>query len=508
MTPHRKGVLTLSDRFLYRSFEIFPGALTWGTLAAMIPASIVAPIATSFFIIAFDLYWLLKSVFFAWHLRASYKKMQENLKVDWMARVRELPEWHTLYQLVIFPSYREPYETLKESFAALLRSSWPKEQMIVVLAIEERGGEEDRTIAERIAREYGAYFFRFFITVHPDGMPDEIPGKGSNETWAACEAKKIIDELEIPYERVVVSAMDSDTQVYPDYFAILAYRYLTEPDPLHASYQPVPLYHNNIWESPFFSRIISFSGTFWQMMQQVRPEQLVTFSSHSMPFKTLVEMGYWDTDVVSEDSHIFWQALLFYDGNWRTVPLYYPVSMDANLGSTFWETAKNVYRQQRRWAWGSENIAYLLFGSFKNPRMPLAKKIAFNFQQIEGFWTWATNSVIIFSLGWLPPLLCGNEFSGSVLAHNLPRVTQIIMTLAMIGLLSSAVVSLLILPPRHPHAPRVPLAWMFLQWLTIPLVTVVLGSIPAIEAQTRLALGNRLGFWPTPKHKREVKSKN
>ena len=378
----------------------------------------------------------------------------------------------------------------------------------MVLAIEERGGEEDRTIPERIARDSGAYFFRFFITVHPDGMPDEIPGKGSNETWAACEAKKIIDELEIPYERVVVSALDSDTQVYPDYFAILAYRYLTEPDPLHASYQPVPLYHNNIWESPFFSRIISFSGTFWQMMQQVRPEQLVTFSSHSMPFKTLVEMGYWDTDVVSEDSHIFWQALLFYDGNWRTVPLYYPVSMDANLGSTFWETAKNVYRQQRRWAWGSENIAYLLFGSFKNPRMPLAKKIAFNFQQIEGFWTWATNSVIIFSLGWLPPLLGGNEFSGSVLAHNLPRVTQIIMTLAMIGLLSSAVVSLLILPPRHPHAPRVPLAWMFLQWLTIPLVTVVLGSIPAIEAQTRLALGNRLGFWPTPKHKREVKSKN
>ncbi len=501
---------TMNDGRFYRIriLEMIPGLLAWTTLIGMVLASWQAPIAASFFIIAFDLYWLLKTVFFSVHISNSYRKMRENLKIDWMEELRKLSifndqfsrtRWEDLYHLIILPAYREPYEVLRASLEAIKNSSWPKEQMIVVLGMEERGGEEDREAAERIEKEYAGLFLKFLVTVHPASIPGEIPGKGSNTAWAGKETKKAIDELGIPYERVMVSSLDSDTQVYPDYFAIVAYRYLTEDDPLHASYQPIPVYHNNIWDAPALSRVVATSDTFWQMVQQSRPERLTTFSSHSMPFKSLVEVGFWQTDVVSEDSRIFWQCLLHYNGRWRVVPLYYPVSMDANLAPTFWQTAKNIYRQHRRWGLGVENTPYLLHEFFKNKSISFGKKLFHLFDQLEGFWSLSTNALIILFLGWLPPLIGGDVFATTVLAYNLPRITQTLMTIAMVGLAFSAVTSLTFLPTRPSQKPRYWKWWLVLEWLLVPITGTLFGAIPGLEAQTRLMLGKKLGFWRTPK---------
>ncbi len=499
----------LSKKVFYRMLEIIPGALAWLTLINVVLIAWRAPITASFFIIAFDLYWLLKTVFFSLHITASYRQMRENLKIDWMARLRQLtthnPQlttikgWQDLYHLVILPAYREPYEVLKASLEAIKNSSWPQEQMIVVLGMEERGGEEDLEAARRIEEEYGAIFFKFLVTRHPVGLPGEIPGKGSNATWAAKESQKVIDELGIPYERIIVSSLDSDTQVYPEYFSLVTCRYLTEPDPLHASYQPIPVYHNNIWDAPAISRVVATSDTFWQMVQQSRPERLVSFSSHSMPFKSLVEVGFWHKDIVSEDSRIFWQCFLFYNGNWRAVPLYYPISMDANVAQTLLKTSFNIYRQHRRWTWGVENIPYLLYGFLQNKKISFRKKIFYTLDQVEGFWSLSTNAIVILLLGWLPPLIGKGEFSTSVLAHNLPFITQLLMTTAMIGLAFSAIISLYLLPTRPNKKPYYWKSWLLLEWLLIPITGTLFGAIPGLEAQTRLMLGNKLGFWRTPK---------
>jgi len=496
------------ERFIFRSLEIIPGALAWITLWGMVFISWRVPLAASFFIIGFDFYWLLKTVFFSIHVAASYRIMRANLKINWIEKLNQLSvtdyqlpltHWRDIYHLIILPSYREPYEVLIASLEAIKNSSWPKDRMIVVLSIEERGGEEDLRSAQRIKEEYGSIFFKFLLTVHPANLPGEIPGKGSNESWAAQEVKKLIDGLKIPYEHILVSSLDSDTRVYPDYFTLVTYKYLTEPDSLHASYQPIPVYHNNIWEASAISRVVATSDTFWQMIQQSRPERLTTFSSHSMPFKPLVEMGFWQTNVVSEDSRIFWQALLFYDGRWKVIPLYYPVSMDANLASTLSKTALNIYRQHRRWVWGVENIPYLIFGFMKNKRISFSKKLFHIFDQLEGFWSLATNALIILVLGWLPPLIGGADFSTTVLAYNLPRITQILMTLAMIGLLISAIISLYLLPTRPVEKSDRRKLWIILEWLLVPITGMLFGAIPALETQTRLMLGKYLGFWRTPK---------
>ena len=40
----------------------------------------------------------------------------------------------------------------------------------------------------------------------------------------------------------------------------------------------------------------------------------MTFSSHSMSLRMLIDVGYWEKDIVSEDSRIFLQGLIKYDG--------------------------------------------------------------------------------------------------------------------------------------------------------------------------------------------------
>jgi len=506
-----KDIKNPKERRVFRFLEILPGAISWGTILLMILLSHRHPVWTAFFIIAFDIYWLLKTVFLSFHQQFSYKKMKANLKINWLEKLKQLSPanyglkvsgWQDIYHLVILPMYKEKFELVHSTFRALAESRYPLNKFIVVLAIEERAGKTAREVAEQIEKEFGSKFFRFLLTTHPQDIEGELAGKGSNETWAGRKAKELIDELKIPYENITVSSFDIDTQVYPDYFACLTYNYLTCSDPLHSSFQPIPVYNNNIWDAPAISRVVAVGATFWHMIQQERPERMSTFSSHSMSFKAITEMDFWTTKNVSEDSRIFWQALLFYDGNYRNLPLYYPVSMDANLADNFWRTILNVFKQQTRWSWGVENVPYFTFGCIKNKAMALKKKIYHCFYHFEAFWSWATNSLLIFMLGWLPVILGGSDFNQTVLSYNLPRMTRLIMTLAMVGLVGSAFYTLKLLPPRPEKYKSRRYFWMIVQWILVPMVLIVFGSIPALISQTRLMLGKYMGFWVTRKERK------
>ncbi len=498
---------------------MIPGLLAWTTIILMFVLSYFVPAWVAIFIILFDIYWLFKTIYLSFHLRATFFKMRKNLKIDWLEELQQIAnrkaqivndsrlapsDWQNIYHLVILPMYKESHEVIRDSFQALLKINYPKNKLIVVLSAEQRAGTEIKEILEKIEDEFGNKFFRFLTTTHPFNLYGELPGKGSNQTWAAKEAKKlIIDPLKISYENILVSVFDADTQVLPDYFSRLTYVFLTCEKPQRSSFQPIPLFTNNIFQAPALARVIALSSTFWHMIQQSRPERQTTFSSHSMPLKAVMEIGFWNTDIVSEDSRIFWQCFLQYDGDWRVEPLFYPVSMDANVAPTFTQTMINQYKQQRRWGWGCENIPYFLSGFVRNKKISLGKKIYWGFVVIESFHSWATNALMIFMLGWLPLVLGGTQFNFTLLSYSLPQITRWIMTLAMIGIITSAVLSIILLPPKPKWFKKWHYAFYFFQWVLMPLTLIFFGAFPGLESQTRLMLGGkfRLGFWFTPKHR-------
>jgi cellulose synthase/poly-beta-1,6-N-acetylglucosamine synthase-like glycosyltransferase len=502
-----------SDRVIYRFFEMLPGILAWVTLILIVILSFASPIFIALFIILFDTYWFIKTLFLSLHLRSAFGHLRGNLKINWLEKLDQLivgryslpkiKSWRDIYHFIVLPTYKEGIEVVSATIESILRSEYPKSRMIVILAQEERGGEESLAIKSFVEKEYGNKFFKFLVVRHPANIPGELAGKGSNATFAARIAKEqIIDKLGVGYDHIIVSNLDIDTVVPSHYFSRLTYLFLTTPDPLKVSYQPVPLYTNNIWEAPALARVVAFSATFWHTIQQERPERLTTFSSHSMSFQALVDIDFWQVNMVSEDSRIFWQCFLRYNGDYRVVPMLYPVSMDANVASSFWRTLVNIYKQQRRWSYGVENVPYFLFGFLKNKLISKKRKLYYTFNIVESFHSWATNALIIFLLGWLPVMVGGPEFNRTVLSLNLPRLTSSIMSLAMIGLISSAVLSIIILPPRPPRYGKYRYVMMVLQWILFPVTTILLGALPGLESQTRLMLGKYMGFWVTPKTRR------
>ncbi len=498
----RASDLSGSDRLLYRSLEMLPGILAWGTILGTIVASFFVPVWAAYFIIAFDLYWLLKNAYLSIHLRHNWKRIKYNLSLDWKAMLANTKYEHVLH-LVILPFYTENLSVVEQSIKALAEVNYDHKKIAVVLASEESAGAGAQEIANAVQNKYGHVFGHFLITTHPKGLPGEMPGKGSNISYAAEQARiKILDPNSLLYEEVLVSAFDIDTVAYPNYFLCLTWHFLTTPNPHKVSFQPVPFYNNNIWHVPALSRVVAASSTFWQMIQQERPEKLATFSSHSVSFKSLYEIGYWQKNMVSEDSRIFWNLFLARDGDYSVIPISYPVSMDANLAPSFWQTTKNIYKQHRRWSWGAENIPYILLGFIKNKKIPLLTKLRMSFVQVEGFWSLATNPIMIFFLGWLPVVLGGDRFNVSILSYNLPYLTRNLMIISMTGLILTAAIFISFLPPMPERRSRFSRMYMGLQWILIPFTILIFGAIPGLDAQTRLLFGKYLGFWVTPKHRK------
>lgn len=497
----RAPELSGRDRVLYRCLEVLPGLASWATLIAVVLASIYAPFFAAYFIIAFAVYWVLKTAFLSYHLRHNWKRLRHHLNLDWGKRIERFEYGH-LYQLIILPFYKEGEEVLNATIASLSAARYDTKNMIVVLAAEARAGAEAEKLALRMKEKWGSQFGYFLVTVHPGDIVGEHAGKGSNASWAAEEVrKKVLDVYGIRYNHTLVSIFDVDTVVYPDYFNCLVWHFMTAPRPLKSSFQPVPIFNNNMWDASPIARVVAMSSTFWEMVQQERPERMATFSSHSVSFQALYEVGYWQRNMVSEDSRIYWNLLLANDGEYDVIPLSYPVSMDANAAPTLIGTIRNIYRQHRRWTYGVENFVYIVYHFTKNTRIPLGKRIKIGLQQAEGYWSMVTNPIMLFILGWAPIFLGSRVFHETVLSYNLPIVVRNLLIIAMFGLVISSIISLTMLPERPQGKSRFHYLVLALQWILVPITMIIFSALPGLDAQTRLMLGKYMGFWVTPKHR-------
>lgn len=547
-----------SKRLVQRTLEMIPGTLTWGTLIGVVLLSFFAPVYAAVFIIVFDTYWIYRAIYISIFSLQAQWNISEGKRIDWKERYEEsahpgeyieklsarivalkteikasrglgewrkrrglrqairrtkriiretarlvplentIMDWRNVVHVVLLPTAGEPVEVIEPAIESLARSRFPLDQMIVLLATEEREDPATRLHkVEALRSKFGHLFKDFLVTTHIVAA-GEMKCKASNATFAAKELMKYLDEKGISYQRVVFSNFDCDSVVHPEYFPALTYHYTTSPNRLRRAYQPLPMYHNNLWDTNAFVRVVVTGSSFWHLYQSTRRE-MVTFSSHSEPFDTLVKVGFWPVNMISEDSVIYWKCLAYFHGDYEVQPIHLPVSLDAVLAPTYWKTIVNQYKQKRRWAYGIENFPVTMRAIWPDGGIRIRTKLRIMFEMLEGHYSWATTSFLLTFLGWLPLLLGSEAFKESVLAHNLPFFTRTLMTLGMAGLLVSIPMSLLTLPPRPKRYHWSRTLLMFFQWFLVPIVAF-LSAIPAIDSQTRLLTKRYFGeFWVTEK---------
>jgi hypothetical protein len=551
------------ERRTQRILEVIPGILTWATLIGMFLFSFLLPTWVAYFIITFDIYWILRTIFIAYYSIGGYKKLRDGKRIDWWERCQnisnpanyieiissriskmeeslknrkemtrrdvkilkkelktqkkylrevervekiagEVLDWREIVHVVMLPTAGEPAEVIEPAIQAISDSNFPNQQIIVLLATEEREDEQHRTEkVNYLKNKFEGVFRDFLVTTHivADG---EMKCKASNATFAARRLKEYLDLHGVDYKKVIFSNFDCDSVAHKEYFAALTYEYIIDPKRLHFAYQPLPMYHNNLWDTNAFVRVIVTGSSFWHIFQSTRPEGMVTFASHSEAFDTLVKVDFWPVNIINEDSIIYWKGFSYFHGDYKVKPIHLPISLDAVLADTYWKTIKNQYKQKRRWAYGIEHFPTVMRAIVPDKKISLGKKMKIAFEMLEGHHSWATSSLILAVLGWLPLIFGGDEFNQQVIAHNLPIYTRYLMTLAMLGLAVSMSLSFLLLPPRPTKYSRWRNLYMLLQWILVPVIAPVLGSLPAIDSQTRILLGKYFGeFWVTEKMRKK-----
>jgi hypothetical protein len=489
----------INNNLRKRILETIPGLVSWSIIATLVLLAFINPVSCAIIIIVFDFYWIIRTLYLTTLLLMAHRRLYSERSRDWL---NACPA-NNLFHLVIFPVYKEGLDILRPSLEALKNCNYSKDKLIVVVAFEERNSHS-RDNAKILESEFSSLFRGYLSTFHPDGIPGEKRTKGANATWAAKKAKEFLNSRGISDSDVILSCFDADTCVDKEYFGCLTYHFIESPAPHHSSYQPMPVYNNNIWQAPSFARLIEISSSFCQMIESMRLEKFVTFSSHSMSFKTLVDIDYWPVDMVSDDSVIYWKAFLYYKGDYRVIPLYITVSMDVAYGSNFFKTIKMQYKQKRRWAWGVENFPFLINGFLNDRDIPLVTKIRRGFHLLESHVTWAIWAVILVLIGPLPIIFGGAFFNQMAIGYNLSKITGLLFNFTLFTSIVWIVLSRIILPPRPKGISWLKNIVMILEWFLVPFIILVIGSTPALDAQTHLALGRYMEFNPTLKSKKVV----
>lgn len=504
------------DRSLhYRIFEILPGSLSWLMLFLPLILSLINVTFAAVFVLVYLLINFTRAIAGATRAMQGYRVMKEHERLDWQAMLDELeagevqspherrPKWHydallrlsvqpkiiepsEIIHAVIIATYKEAREILAPTIESLLKSEYDMKKVILVLAYEERGGERTEALAGEIVQEYGARFMHAMAVKHPKDIPGEIIGKGGNVTYAGRELQNYLAGENIDPLRVIVTTLDADNRPHKKYLAALSYIYAVCPDPVHASFQPVSMYTNNIWDAPAPMRVVATGNSFFNIVLSLRQHALRNFSSHAQPMAGLIQTDFWSTRTIVEDGHQFWRSYFCFEGNYQVYPLYVPIYQDAVLTDRYIKTLKAQFVQLRRWTWGASDIAYVVDkGFFKENHIRRTDLIAKFLRLLEGHVTWATGPLLVLLAGFVPALVHPQSFA----ANELPLLVSRIQTVALIGAVVTLFFALKTLPPKPARYKRHRSLFMVLQWLYLPVTTIGYNSVAALYSQTRLMFG-------------------
>lgn len=481
---HQAGL----DRFL----EILPGAMSWLLITAPLWLGYLYPDAVAFLILAFIIYWFYRSAVYSVTATLAWLRLQAHQQVNWLELAQKHPDYPKIRHLVIIPTYKESLPILKRTLANLTKQTFPGQYLYINLGFEEREGEEARSKASVLTKKFGRKFGAFWVTFHPD-VPGETKGKASNEAFAAKEATRKLKQQGGSLDLITVTSCDADSIFHPSYFAYLTHLYLNDPLHSYHFYWAPYLLYNNFWRLPLPTRVQVSIGTLGRLGLLLQPHRLLVISVYSLSLATLDRIGYWDTNIIPEDWHIYLQAFYYLGEKVKTVPIFLPVTGDAAISTSYFRSLKARYEQERRWAWGVTDIPYAIRQAFRHTEIPFWPKFRLIFYILETHLTWSSHFFLLTLGATIPPLI-NPAFRYTTLGHNLPKLAGLILTVSSIFLIAIAVIDMKARPPRPSWFNIFKTPFLLLQYLLMPLISLVFASLPGLDAHTRLMLNKRLDY--------------
>lgn len=488
-----------------RLLEILPGALTWLAITSPIWLSFALPYAVAYLIILADIYWLVSAVRISILLFIGYKRMEKAKKIDWLKKLKEdfSGQWENYYHLLVLPTYNENLEVLEPAFQAIANSDYPKEKIFLGVGFEERMQQKDPEGIKnkidsvlKLSKKIGGVF----ATIHPLGLPGEIPGPATNRNFVVRNAEKEFVKRGIKPEQVIITTLDADFVIHPKLLAGALHKYLSTDQNIRdkRSFTGVFLYNNNYWQAPTPMRVIATGTAFWQISEMVGSDKYINFSSLSINMKSLLDIGLWIPNKVNDDSGFYWKAYYHFKGDYRVIPHFLPISADACLDVNLVKTFENQYLQLKRWAYGVEHIPFIVMQYFKNRDLNFWDKTDKLTFILWSYFKWGTLALFITFGGMLIPLF-NPDYAQSVVSRNLTVVSSWILTTAFIGLFSTVIINEKVAPKRPANWGILKIAWSYIQWVLVPLALVSIATLPALDAQTRLMLGKYMEYRTTNK---------
>ena len=480
----------------HRFFEILIPVISWGLITLPFWLSFWHPALVAYFVLAFDVYWFYKSFTLAFNGTRAYITLSAHAKVDWRGELEKFPEWLNINHVIIIPEFKEPLSVLEDTFQNLILQDFPLKNLIIVLATEVNDPER-QTTSKHLEQKYGRYFKYFWVTEHPI-IAGEIAGKSSNMAWAGRETAAKLHGLGYDLTWVTVTSCDADVLLHPKYFSYLTQVFLSDPESQYHFFQPAILFYANIWRIPLPGRVINTISSILNLSLLPQNKRLINFSTYSLSFATVEKVGFWGVDVIPEDYHLFFQTYFTLGEKVKTRPIYLPVLADAAESHGFWKTMVNQYEQHKRWAWGVSDIPYVLKQYFTNTTIPFWDKTMRVFYLLENHLLWPTNWFILTLGSTIPPIVNKN-FARTVLGHNLAQISSGILTFSIGFLLLMILLDLKTKPKRPEKFPLWKMPILYLQWITLPVVSFFLSALPGLDAHTRLMLGKKLEYRVTEK---------
>lgn len=489
----------------YRAAEILPGVVVWATVILATALAFWQPVVAAVFLWVYVLFWLLRSIRFSYYLIKAYPPFARSMRTAWQERLVSDPEKSKraseLRHVILAATYKEEFETLARGLRMLVQSTFPLKQVVYVLATEGRDHDNASQVAARLKQEFGHYFEEFIITEHPADISGEVKGKGTNISWAGRVVTDYCTEKGYDLDKVLVTSIDADHRLHPEYLSALTWSFLEEEHPELVSYVSVALFFNNVWDVPSPVRFIHFSSSVWMMVSSVWISRLQNVMTQTQTLSALIKTDFYSPISVVEDGHQYWRSLFSLGSRYGVKMVLMPVYSDAVLTSTYWGTLKEQYLQRRRWHYGVSDLPYVLTHFVFDKRARTLRVFLDMIRLWDGHFNLATSSILLGVVGWIPIRLVPT-FRTTVLGLNFSLFYSISLRYAMLGTLLIVIVAVLLVPPKFKDRPASKL-YILLDYLLLPIqipfYIVLAAAVPSLDAHTRLMLGKYLGFRVTTK---------